>query len=85
MFSKEVENDALVANMDPSRLSCYPWREGDVKQREGRLRWRLLEPFEMERGLHVGQHIIFSLCQLFFVFALLILFCIVVVVAPRRR
>lgn len=42
-------------------------------------------PFEMELGLHVGQHITFSLCQLFFVFALLILFCIVVVVAPRRR
>ena len=41
-------------------------------------------PFEMEGGLHVGQRITFSLCQLFFVFAMLILFCIVVVVAPRR-
>jgi hypothetical protein len=45
LFSKEVENDALASNMDPSRLSCYPWREGDVKQREVRLRWRLLGAF----------------------------------------
>ena len=45
LFSKEVENDALAANMDPNMLSYYPWREGDVKQGEGRLRWRLLGAF----------------------------------------
>lgn len=66
LFSKMVKGGALVAEVDPGRLSCYPKKEGDVKQCERRLKWRLLVPSKMEGNLQVGAtQYIFSVSKLF--------------------